>query len=127
MYSVEYTWEHRETRHTTQNITAASPSTFIPISSRKDPRSKYGIDARYAACPAAICARTTADITSEIDVRPMPTSEPLPGSRLPKKRIRKNESAGSDGISHAYRITGGSPRHHLRRSISSTSILSRLR
>src|SRR5437879_10115867 len=101
MYAVEYTCEQSDTRQTITNITAASPSTFIPISSFKLPASRYGIDAWTGAWPAAICPNTIVDITRDADVATIPTSAPLPGRRPPKKRMTKKAAAGSDGTNQA--------------------------
>src|SRR5213592_3976361 len=52
---------------------------------------------------------TQIDSTKLTNTAPMPISEPLLDMRLPKNTMRKNDTAGNDGISQAYLATPTSP------------------
>src|SRR5436190_23843242 len=53
------------------------------------------------ALPATKCPRMMSDRRKLAPTAAIPISAPFPGIRLPKNRIRKNETAGNAGISHA--------------------------
>src|SRR2546423_9590935 len=55
------------------------------------------------------CPHTRSDITKLTARAAIPISAPFPGIRLPRNTMRKDDSAGIEGMSQAYRITGGLP------------------
>ena len=86
---------------TTTNITAVSPSTFSPISSRKLLRSRKVSEWTSGPPPVTKCQKMPSEMTSPAPTATIPTSAPLPGILLPKKTIRKKAASGRDGISQA--------------------------
>src|SRR6266478_6454467 len=70
---------------------------------------------RWPECGRAI--HTPAEITANTNEEPtaaMPTSEPFRGSRRPKKRMTRNETNGTAGISQALRRKNTPlPLHHV--------------
>src|SRR5260370_3470762 len=126
MYAYEYTCTHSEMKVTTNIISTAKPSMWMPKRTRAAPllnqvnrsRSRKG---RTLSVPSptgerwihAMAVRTAR--TNETPTAGMPTSEPPRGIRLPSSRITGNASVGMSGTIHALRrnqVIGGSSALH---------------
>jgi hypothetical protein len=96
---------------TTTNIMAASPSTWIPSSTWNDPNRNHVTERSTVSAPPIICTNTIRDITNERPTARIPIEAPRNRVRLPRKMMRKNETSGITGISHACSITMTAPSH----------------
>ena len=117
-------------RVTTNSIITTSPSTLVPTLKSMSPFCHHviacttGCTTGSASCagpansprpnarrpslwPVALSTRSihwkaaTTDRTNAVPTAPMPISAPRSGIRFPKKRIRRNETAGSAGMIQA--------------------------
>ena len=124
-----------ETSVTTSSIITVSPSTYVPTPNSTPPLVHHVTDSTTGvttACPPSAAPMTplpkyapspcslppaaltrsiqsiaaTIDRTNEVAIARMPTSAPFFGRRLPKKRMTKNETAGSAGMIQAYSSIG---------------------
>jgi hypothetical protein len=90
-------------------MTAVSPSTKVPIPSRKLPIWAHSQPRSTGVPPCTKCHRTTKDRIRTIEIDTMPTSAPLPGSRLPKSVITSAAMKGMTGMIQEYFRKPASP------------------
>ena len=118
-------WTISDTNVTTTNIIAVSPSTCSPMVMWTLPLVHQ---VRCWSTIVSLLIHWAATITASTKLAPtarMPDSDPPFGSFFPKKRMTKNDSAGSSGISQAFSaIERAQP---FMRSISSRLTATRLR
>src|SRR6266540_5032662 len=77
----------------------------LPISTWKGPASRYRMECPTGSPPPTKCPATINDMARLAPTATMPISAPLKGIRLPNSTMRKNATAGSDGMIHAKWIT----------------------